>query len=108
LPWRFNLDFRIDKTFHLNQKSKKPLEMNVYFRVANLLNRLNVLGVYAATGSPTDDGYLAIPDGKQVVDQIEQSGLSRQAYLDSYSWLVRDPNNFALPRRVFVGAMFTF
>lgn len=108
LPWRFNVDLRIDKTFRLNQKAKKPLDLNVYFRVANLLNRLNVLGVYAATGSPTDDGYLAIPDGKQVVNQVEQSGLNPQAYLDSYSWLVRNPNNFALPRRVFVGAAFYF
>ncbi|MBL7807717.1 MAG: TonB-dependent receptor, partial [Saprospiraceae bacterium] len=108
LPWRFNLDFRVDKTFRLNQKAKKPLDLNVYFRVANLLNRLNVLGVYAATGSPTDDGYLSIPDGQSVVSQIEQSGLNSQAYLDSYSWLVRNPNNFALPRRVFLGASFTF
>ncbi|HLP95043.1 MAG TPA: carboxypeptidase regulatory-like domain-containing protein [Saprospiraceae bacterium] len=108
LPWRFNLDFRVDKTFRLNQKAKKPLDLNVYFRVANLLNRLNVLGVYAATGSPTDDGYLSIPDGQSVVRQVEESGLNPQAYLDSYSWLVRNPNNFALPRRVFLGASFTF
>lgn len=108
LPWRFNVDMRIDKTFRFNEKSKTPLDVNVYFRVANLLNRLNVLGVYAATGSPTDDGFLAIPDGQAVLRQIDEIGLNRQAYLDSYSWLVRDPNNFALPRRLFVGASVFF
>ncbi len=108
LPWRFNADFRIDKTFHLNPKAKVPLDVNVYFRVANLLNRLNVLGVYGATGSPTDDGFLATADGLSAIRQVEDQGLNRQAYLDSYSWLVRNPNNFAQPRRLFIGASFIF
>ncbi|MFN0033709.1 MAG: carboxypeptidase regulatory-like domain-containing protein [Saprospiraceae bacterium] len=108
LPWRFNVDFRIDKTFRLNPKAKTPLQVNVYFRVANLLDRLNVLGVYAATGSPTDDGYLAFADGISQVRQVKESGLNEQAYLDSYSWRVRDPNKFAQPRRLYVGASFSF
>ncbi|MFN0174854.1 MAG: carboxypeptidase regulatory-like domain-containing protein [Saprospiraceae bacterium] len=108
LPWRFNVDLRIDKTFRLNPKAKTPLDVNVYFRVSNLMNRLNVLGVYGATGSPTDDGFLSIPDGQSVVRQVGETGLNPQAYLDSYSWLVRNPNNFALPRRLFVGASLIF
>ncbi|MBK6996703.1 MAG: carboxypeptidase regulatory-like domain-containing protein [Lewinellaceae bacterium] len=108
LPWRFNVDLRIDKTFRLNPKAKTPLDVNVYFRVSNLMNRLNVLGVYGATGSPTDDGFLALPDGQSIVRQVGDSGLNPQAYLDSYSWLVRNPNNFALPRRLFVGASLIF
>jgi len=108
LPWRFNVDLRIDKTFRLNPKAKTPLDVNVYFRASNLMNRLNVLGVYGATGSPTDDGFLALPDGQSIVRQVGDSGLNPQAYLDSYSWLVRNPNNFALPRRLFVGASLIF
>ncbi len=108
LPWRFNADFRIDKTFRLNPKAHTPLDVNVYFRVANLLNRLNVLGVYGATGSPTDDGFLSYADGVAAVRQVQESGLETQAYLDSYSWLVRNPNNFAQPRRLFVGASLIF
>lgn len=108
LPWRFNVDFRVDKTFRLNQKANVPLDINVYFRVANLLNRLNVLGVYGATGSPTDDGFLAFADGIAAIRQVEETGLNTQAYLDSYSWLVRDPNNFAQPRRLFIGASLIF
>jgi hypothetical protein len=108
LPWRFNVDFRIDKTFRLNPKAKSPLDLNVYCRMSNLLNRLNVLGVYGATGSPTDDGFLAFADGIAAVRQVQESGLDVQAYQDSYSWLVRNPNNFAQPRRIFVGANFYF
>ena len=108
LPWRFNVDFRVDKTFRFNPKGNTPLDLNVYFRAANLLNRLNVLGVYGATGSPTDDGFLAFADGIAAVRQVQESGLDQQAYLDSYSWLVRNPNNFALPRRLYVGASLFF
>jgi hypothetical protein len=108
LPWRFNVDLRVDKTFRFNKNAKTPLDMNIYLRVANVLNRLNVLSVYGATGSPTDDGFLAFADGIATIRTVEQSGLATQPYLDSYSWLVRNPNNFALPRRIFVGASFNF
>lgn len=108
LPWRFNVDLRIDKTFRINPKGKTPLDINIYARAANLLNRLNILNVYGSTGSPTDDGFLAFADGLAAVRQVEETGLNPQAYLDSYSWLVRNPNNFALPRRIFVGASIFF
>ncbi len=107
LPWRFNADLRIDKTFEL-VKGKNPLSLNVYFRVANLLNARNIVGVYAASGSPTDDGYLASGEGRQFVDALEAQGRNRQSYLDAYSWLANNPNNFTQPRRMFVGAAFQF
>ncbi len=108
LPWRFNVDLRVDKTFRLNPKAKSPLDVNVYVRVSNLLNRLNIVSVYKATGSPTDDGFLAYTDGISKITEIGVSGLDTQAYIDSYSWLVRNPDNFAQPRRIFVGASFIF
>jgi hypothetical protein len=64
--------------------------------------------VYGATGSPTDDGFLAFSDGIAAVRQVQETGLDTQAYLDSYSWLVRNPNNFAQPRRLFIGASLIF
>jgi hypothetical protein len=107
LPWRFNLDMRVDKSFTL-VKGKNPLNLNVYFRATNLLNARNVVGVYGATGSPTDDGYLASGEGRQFVDNLESAGRDRRAYLDSYSWILNNPNNFTQPRRLFVGAAFEF
>jgi len=108
LPWRFTLDLRLDKSFSLSGKNKKPLNLNIYFRVANLLNRKNVQSVYPVTGSPTDDGYLGTAEGANVINNITTQGRSTQAYLNSYSWLVRNPDNFTLPRRMYVGAAFEF
>lgn len=108
LPWRFTLDLRIDKSFNLSGEGKKPLNLNVYFRVSNLLNRKNIIGVYPATGSPTDDGYLATAQGQSIVEGVDGTGRNQDAYLASYSWAVRNPNNFTLPRRMYVGAVFEF
>jgi hypothetical protein len=108
LPWRFNADIRVDKSFQLVKEGKNPLNLNNYLRVANVLNRKNILGVYTTTGSPTDDGYLASAEGQSIVNGIAAQGASKQAYLDAYSWSVRNPNNFTLPRRIYVGASFEF
>ena len=108
LPWRSNVDMRIDKTFNLAAKGKKPLNVNVYFRVANLLDRKNVTGVYGYTGSATDDGYLASIEGQSFVNGISGQGRSLQGYLNSYSWAMLNPNRFTLPRRMYVGASFGF
>ncbi len=108
LPWRFTLDLRIDKSFSLTAADKKPLNLNIYFRISNLLDRKNIIGVYPVTGSPIDDGYLATAEGTTVVNNITTQGRNQQAFLNSYSWLVRNPNNFTLPRRIYVGATFEF
>lgn len=108
LPWRFNADLRVDKSFNLAKAGKNPLNLNIYLRVANLLNRKNILGVYTATGSPTDDGYLATAEGQSVLNGIKTQGGNQQAYLDAYSWIVQNPGNFTLPRRIYVGAAFEF
>lgn len=108
LPWRSNVDMRVDKTFNLAAKGKKPLNVNVYFRVANLLDRKNVTGVYGYTGSATDDGYLASIEGQSFVNGISGQGRSLQGYLNSYSWAMLNPNRFTLPRRMYVGASFGF
>ena len=108
LPWRFTLDLRVDKSFSLAAADKKPLNLNIYFRVSNLLNRKNVINVYPVTGSPTDDGYLATAEGINITNNVISQGRSQQAYLASYSWLVRNPDNFTLPRRMYVGAIVEF
>jgi outer membrane receptor protein involved in Fe transport len=105
-PWRMNVDLRLDKTFSLSAPGKNPLTLNVYFRVSNLLDARNVVGVYAATGSPTNDGYLASAEGVSVLRGIPED--QKQAYLDSYNWNMLNPNNFALPRRLFMGAVLGF
>ena len=106
LPWRSNIDLRIDKTFNLSGSPERPLTMNIYFRVANLLDRRNIVGVYAYTGSPVDDGYLASAEGQSTISGLNATRLN--AYLNSYSWAMLNPNNYTQPRRMYVGVSFGF
>jgi hypothetical protein len=99
---------RIDKSFVLTPKDKRRLNLNVYFRVSNLLDRDNTIGVYSVTGSPTDDGFLATPIGQSGVESVASTGRNPQAFLDSYSWVERNYNNFTLPRRMYIGAALEF
>jgi hypothetical protein len=98
----------VDKSFALAGEGKKPLNLNVYLRVSNVLNRRNILSVYPVTGSPTDDGFLATTEGQSFVENVASQNKSTDAYLASYSWIMRNANNFTLPRRIYVGAAFEF
>jgi len=98
----------LDKTFALTKAdSKFPLNLNVYFRVQNLFDRKNIINIYPATGSPSDDGYLITRDGASA---IEQAGIRdlEQAYVDAYNWRLVNPNFFSLPRRIYLGAVIDF
>jgi outer membrane receptor protein involved in Fe transport len=107
-PWRFNVDLRVDKSFALTSGTKKPLNLNVYFRVSNVLNRQNIISVYSNSGSPTDDGYLASLEGQSVVRGVTEQGRDARTFLSSYSWAMLNPDNFTLPRRMYVGGVFEF
>jgi hypothetical protein len=110
LPWNYTIDLRVDKSFTLMKGTKKPLNMNVYFRVQNLLDTRNVAGVYLASGSPDDDGYLRSVRGSSETNTIATSrGASAlQSYLFLYDTRMINPDNFFFPRRMFLGCMFDF
>lgn len=107
-PWRMQLDMRVDKSFSLSAAGKRPLNLNVYFRVSNLLNRKNVVDVYSVTGSPTDSGWLATGEARSVIDGFSSENRNIDSYLASYTWALLNPNNFTLPRRMYIGAAFEF
>lgn len=108
LPWRFNTDMRLEKSFPLSAPGKKPLDLTVYFRVQNLFDTRNIVGVYTFTGSPTDDGYLASPEGQSVQQNVVAQGQNLSAYRDAYSWALLNPDVYTQPRRLFIGALFSF
>ena len=108
LPWRVNMDIRFDKTFALTTGSKNPLNLNIYLRIANLLNQKNVIGVYPVTGSPTDDGYLATAEGQSILRGVVDQGRDVDAYLASYSWILLNPDRYTQPRRIYLGASLAF
>jgi len=109
-PWQYRLDLRADKSFDLfkGDGGGRPLSLNVYLRVQNLLDTRNVVNVYSASGSATDDGYLRSPNGQEALGQIGDTGRDVDAYLASYSWRLLNPNLYTLPRRIFLGARFIF
>lgn len=108
-PWRYTVDMRIDKTIHLTKESaSRPMNLNVFFRVQNLFDTRNIIGVYGATGSPSDDGYLLTRLGKDAVRAVSESGKDAIAYLQSYQRALLNPDFYTLPRRIFIGASVNF
>ena len=110
LPWNFNMDMRIDKTITLVKTAKRPLNLNIYLRMQNVLNTKNVAGVYAASGSPDNDGYLTSSRGKSELLNTEASrgAADLEAYKHSYLMRMLNPDFYYLPRRIFLGCSFDF
>jgi hypothetical protein len=78
-------------------------------RVQNLLDLQNIRGVYSASGSATDDGYLATARGKSDLESIKNSRAADfQAYIHSYQMRMINPDNFYQPRRIYLGCTFEF
>jgi hypothetical protein len=106
LPWQFLLNLKIDKEFELTLggKKKKPASLDVYLEIRNLLNTMNVVGVYPATGSPKDDGYLSAAEYQSQINQQ----VSPAAYRDLYTVYINKPYNYSSPRQTSLGLMFNF
>ncbi len=109
-PWNFTIDMRVNKQFHLSSsdESKKPLYCDVYFRVQNLLDTRNIIGVYGASGSPDDSGYLASSFGQDELRTLESAGRDVQAFLTAYQWQLLNPGFYTQPRRMYIGASVQF
>lgn len=107
LPWQFRMDLRLDRDITLSwgkEDNKKTGTLNVYIIAYNALNSLNILNVYSATGSPSDDGYLA---EAQFQENINTQN-SPEAFRELYAMKINNPTNYALPRRIRLGVIFNF
>ncbi len=115
LPWHYDLDLRLDKDFALSfgkkhkeavegVKAKKPLYLNAFVYVTNLLNTRDILGVYGYTSRPDDNGYLTSPYGQQYVPQQ----VNPASYTDLYRISNNDPGHYNLPRQINIGLQFNF
>lgn len=107
LPWQFKLDLRVDKEIYPKWGKKgdqSETYIDVYLQVLNLLNTKNVMGVYATTGNPDDDGYLAAAEWqKEINEQINP-----QSYRDLYAIRINSPFNYSSPRMIRVGVQLNF
>ena len=116
MPWIFQCDLRIDKsfTFNLNGKNakdkegnpkgKKPGYLTVYLDILNLFNIKNVIYVYEYTGNADDDGYLSAAEYQQQI----LSQISTDSFYDLYSIRMQDPYNYSQPIRARLGVQFSF
>jgi hypothetical protein len=106
LPWQFRIDLRMNKQFDVNygKDKNKSLGMDVYIQIQNLLDTRNVLGVYPYTGSAEDDGYLTSAQAQNVI----QSQVSSQSFVDLYNVAMVNPFSFSLPRRIRLGLIVNF
>lgn len=110
LPWNVTVDLRIDKRFPvtISKESNRKMWFNAYFRVQNLLDTRNVVGVFEYSNDPDNDGYLNSVFGIDRQRGVELTGRDLQAFLDAYSWRMATPGNFTLPRRMFIGLIMDF
>lgn len=109
LPWNTLVNMQVDKQFNLTKEgAKRNIGMNIYVRVSNLFDKRNIQSVYTYSGEPDDDGFLNSARGALLLQNATGAGQSSTAYLASYQWRMLNPDNFSLPRRVFVGAIFDF
>jgi hypothetical protein len=118
LPWHFGSDFRIDKRFAINgtktkigedgnkisiePKRKYYLSAFLYFQ--NIFNIKDVLSVYPYTNSPDDDGYISSATGEQFFN----TQVAPEAQRDLYSLYVNNPGRYNIPRRAYIGFIFSF
>ncbi|MBE9491322.1 MAG: carboxypeptidase-like regulatory domain-containing protein [Bacteroidetes bacterium] len=107
LPWQFRIDARLDKDIALNmgkEGNKKKAYLTIYFQINNILNTKNVMGVYPATGNPSDDGYLAAAEWQREINEK----LDPESFRDLYATFIDNPYNYSRPRTIHLGAIFNF
>jgi hypothetical protein len=111
-PGQFRMDAQIDKNITLKFGKKgeegddkeKTANLNIYLQVNNVLNTKNILGVYGATGTPDDDGYLA----EARYDQIIAQQVSEISFREYYALAINNPYNYGLPRTIRIGVKLDF
>lgn len=109
LPWNVRGNLRVDKNIPLTWgkkegEDKNQANLNVYLQVLNVLNNRNILGVYAFTGNPDDDGYLA---SSQAVAALAQAN-NPQSFRDLYTLRMNNPDLFNKPRVIRIGLLLEF
>ena len=110
LPWQFNADFQVDKNFSIgfSEESTRKLNVNVYLRITNLFDLDNVVRVYNVTDSPEDSGWLSSNQGVQTRNLFLDLGFAGENYDAAFAWRTLQPNFYARPRQIFLGAIANF
>ncbi len=108
-PSTFQVDLRIDKTFHIFDK----LSANVYLNIINIFDSFNVENVFLRTGLPDDDGFISDPElsaqltetyGQQYVDVYNALNIDYyEQYQQAWGTLATNPYIYGPPRQIRFG-----
>ncbi len=107
MPWRTTINMKIDKSFMLkfgSGETRKNADLNVYLDISNLLNTMNVYGVYSSTGNPDDNAYLTSSRG---ITKIEDS-YDPYSFINYYNMMLENPAHYSLPRQIRLGVILSF
>ena len=107
MPWRTTMNMKVDKSFTLKfgeTEDSKTADLNVYLEVTNILNTMNVMGVYSTTGNADDDAYLTSSRGESKIN----SAYDPDSYMNYYSMMLANPAHYNLPRQIRLGVLFSF
>jgi outer membrane receptor for ferrienterochelin and colicin len=111
MPWEFQCNLRLDKSFALNLASKKegakkkPGFLNIYVDFQNIFNIKNVIDVYDYTGNASSDGFLS---SQLFETQMVSMTMPLMPFQNYYGMAVANPYNFSMPFRVYLGLNFSF
>ncbi len=104
LPWGFYCNVIVDKNWPI-KIGKRMTYLNTAITVNNLFDIRNIVGVFAVTGSPTDNGYLTDPETQAIINNY----LDPQSFRDLYSvYLSNATWNYSSPRHVKLSLSYSF
>jgi hypothetical protein len=96
MPYTLRFDMRFNKNFYIARDNSTFITF--FVEVENLFDRRNVIDVYTSTGSPDNNGLLALNVNSPTYQQEKLW----------YELMARDPQNYDLPRQLRVGFEFNF
>lgn len=96
MPYTLRFDTRFNRNFYLGAASGACFSF--FVEVENLFDRRNVVDVYTSTGSPDNNGLMALNVNSPTYEQEKRW----------YTLMARDPQNYEEPRTVRMGLEFKF
>lgn len=104
LPWGFYFNAVADKTWPI-QVGHRQTALTAAITVNNVFNIRNVVGVFAVTGNPEDNGYLTDPETQSLIN----SCLDPTSYRDLYNlYMNNNVWNYSSPRTIRLSLSYNF
>jgi hypothetical protein len=97
MPDIHRIDLKFDKKFNFS-----GLNLEAYLRVENLFDRDNIMDVYQSSGQADNTNFVKTTNGQE---QLKDKDVAY--FNDRADWELH-PNNYGLPRRIYLGLRYNF